>query len=184
MDSSSHPHNSSPQQHVQKNDDPALDRANEHAHGHLHHTAHAEHGRDSTEFTKGTTYGASNIPTQASHDQNVHGRHPTTTLTSTIPDAEKGGFGQLALIAIRFWLAITLRLLFLYVPITIITKPMHLVWNTTAVRFVSFIPERMRTPLGAVVVVGVLVIGAFASPESLDNTRANRAVSLFGLAVM
>lgn len=33
-------------------------------------------------------------------------------------------------------------------------------------------------------VVGVLLIGAFASPESRDNTRANRAVSLFGLAVI
>lgn len=42
----------------------------------------------------------------------------------------------------------------------------------------------MRLPAGAAVVVGVLLIGAFASPESRDNTRDNRAVSLFGLAVM
>lgn len=88
------------------------------------------------------------------------------------------------MIAKSLWLAITLRLLFLYIPITIISKPMHLVWNTTAVRLVSFIPERMRLPLGAVVVVAVLLIGGFASPESQDNTRANRAVSLFGLLVM
>lgn len=94
MDSTSHPHNSSPQQHVEKNDDPALEGANEHAHGHLHHTAHAKYGRDSTEFTKGITYGASNIPAQTSHDQNVHRKHPTTTLNGTIPDAEKGGFGR------------------------------------------------------------------------------------------
>lgn len=84
----------------------------------------------------------------------------------------------------RLWLAISLRFFFLYVPITIITRPMHFVWNNVAVRFVGLIPEKMRLPLGAVVVVGVLVIGAFASPESLDNNRANRAVSLFGLAVM
>ena len=29
-----------------------------------------------------------------------------------------------------------------------------------------------------------MLIGAFVSPESQDNTRANRAVSLFGLAVI
>lgn len=33
-------------------------------------------------------------------------------------------------------------------------------------------------------VFGVILIGAFASPESRDNTRANRAVSLFGLVVI
>lgn len=32
--------------------------------------------------------------------------------------------------------------------------------------------------------IGVMLIGGFASPESRDNTRANRAVSLFGLAVI
>lgn len=84
----------------------------------------------------------------------------------------------------RVWLAITLRLLFFYVPITIVTTPMHFVWNNVAVKGTNLIPEKMRLPLGAVVVVGVLLIGAFASPESLDNTRDNRAVSLFGLAVM
>lgn len=89
-----------------------------------------------------------------------------------------------SLIAERLWLAITLRLFFLYVPITILTRPVRLIWNHTAVKFTDLIPERMRLPLGALVVVSVLLIGAFASPESLDNTRDNRAVSLFGLAVM
>ncbi|KAL8722164.1 MAG: hypothetical protein Q9225_001308 [Loekoesia sp. 1 TL-2023] len=61
---------------------------------------------------------------------------------------------------------------------------MHLVWNNTAVKIVTIVPERMRLPASAVVVIGVLLIGAFASPESRDNTRDNRAVSLFGLAVI
>lgn len=88
------------------------------------------------------------------------------------------------LIPNRLWLALTLRLCFFYVPVTIITNPIHLVWNNIAVKFVGIIPERMRLPAGAAVVVGVLLIGAFVTPESRDNTRANRAVSLFGLAVM
>ena len=74
--------------------------------------------------------------------------------------------------------------MFFYVPITIISRPMHFVWNNTAVRLVSFVPDKLKIPAGASIVVAVLLIGGFASPESVDNTRDNRAVSLFGLVVM
>jgi len=76
-----------------------------------------------------------------------------------------------------------LRLLFFHVPISIVTKPMHFVWNNTGVRFGNLIPEKMRIPAGAALTIAVIIVGAFASEESLDNTRANRAVSLFGLVV-
>lgn len=76
-----------------------------------------------------------------------------------------------------------LRLIFFHVPISIITRPMHWVWNNTGVRFTALIPEKMRLPLGTLVAVGAIVVGSFASPETEDNTRANRAVSLFGLLV-
>ena len=33
-------------------------------------------------------------------------------------------------------------------------------------------------------VIAVMLIGGFASPETQDNTRVNRAISLFGLAVI
>lgn len=42
-------------------------------------------------------------------------------------------------------------------------------------------PPRLRTP---VVAVAAVLVGSFASEESADNTRANRAVSLFGIAVI
>ncbi len=83
-----------------------------------------------------------------------------------------------------FWLAISLRLFFFHVPITIISKPMRFVWRSTGPKIVNLVPEKLRTPLGALVVVAVMIIGAFVSPESQDNTRANRAVSLFGLGVI
>ena len=76
-----------------------------------------------------------------------------------------------------------LRLFFWHVPITIVTKPMHWVWNNTGVRFVSYIPEHVRIPAGAALTIAVIIVGSFASAESQDNTRANRAVSLFGLVV-
>ncbi|KAF2268269.1 sodium/nucleoside cotransporter 1 /nucleoside cotransporter 1 [Lojkania enalia] len=87
------------------------------------------------------------------------------------------------IIPFLLWLAIMLRLLFFHVPITVVTRPMHWVWNNTGVRFGSYIPEKLRVPLGAALTIAVILIGAFVSEESADNTRANRAVSLFGLAV-
>lgn len=59
---------------------------------------------------------------------------------------------------------------------------MHWIWNNTGVRFASVIPDKLKIPLGAILVISVILIGAFASPESQDNTLGNRAVSLFGLA--
>lgn len=88
------------------------------------------------------------------------------------------------LVPFLVWLAITLRLIFFWVPITIVTKPMHFVWNNSAVRVTSMIPERMRLPLAAIGTVAVILVASFVSKEAADNTRANRAVSLFGLVVM
>ncbi|KAF2735756.1 H+/nucleoside cotransporter-like protein [Polyplosphaeria fusca] len=87
------------------------------------------------------------------------------------------------IIPFLFWLCIMLRLIFFHVPITIVTKPMHFVWNNTGVRFVSYIPEAWRIPAGAALTIAVIIVGSFASEESADNTRSNRAVSLFGLVV-
>ena len=48
----------------------------------------------------------------------------------------------------------------------------------------NLIPQKLALPAAALVTVAVILIGAFVSKESADNTRANRAVSLFGLLVM
>jgi len=60
---------------------------------------------------------------------------------------------------------------------------MHFVWNNTGVRIASLVPQNLRVPSGAALTIAVILVGAFASEESQDNTRANRAVSLFGLVV-
>jgi CNT family concentrative nucleoside transporter len=87
------------------------------------------------------------------------------------------------IIPFLLWLAIVLRVIFWHIPITIVSKPMHWVWNNTGVRFCQLIPEKLRIPLGAALVIAVIIVGAMASEESADNTRDNRAVSLFGLLV-
>lgn len=81
------------------------------------------------------------------------------------------------------WLAISLRMVFFHVPITVITKLIHWAWEKTGVCFAELLPDRFKIPLAALLVVSVFLIGGFASPESEDNTRDNRAVSLFGLVV-
>lgn len=81
------------------------------------------------------------------------------------------------------WLCLTLRVIFNYIPISVVTTPMRIVWRNTISRGVSFIPEKWRIPLGALGTIAVICVGSFVSKESAHNTRANRAVSLFGLAV-
>ncbi|KAI5781923.1 H+/nucleoside cotransporter [Geopyxis carbonaria] len=81
------------------------------------------------------------------------------------------------------WLAITLRIVFFYVRVSLIWAPVAWLWNQTAVRALALIPEKARTPLGALVVVAVFLVGGFVSAETANNKRDSRAVSLFGLLV-
>lgn len=63
------------------------------------------------------------------------------------------------LIPFLLWLAITLRLLLFYVPVTIVTRPMHWTWNQTGVRFAALIPDQMKLPAGAALTVAVILVG-------------------------
>ncbi|KAM0425617.1 hypothetical protein ACHAPT_009149 [Fusarium lateritium] len=80
------------------------------------------------------------------------------------------------------WLAINLRLLFFHVPIRYVSGPIRWTWHHTAVVIYDRIPPKLRTPAGAFVAIATILVGSFASEEVADNTRENRAVSLFGMA--
>ena len=82
------------------------------------------------------------------------------------------------------WLAITLRLIFFHAPIAIVSRPIKWVWTHSAVAIYERLPPKSRTPLGAAVAIASILVGTFVTEESADNTRENRAVSLFGLAVL
>ncbi|KAF3924259.1 hypothetical protein ABW21_db0204942 [Orbilia brochopaga] len=88
------------------------------------------------------------------------------------------------LIPFLFYLCITIRIITLHVPAALVMRPLRFVWNNTAVKFVELIPERFRLWCGAGATVAVIMIGSFASPEVAGNTRANRAISLLGLALL
>ena len=88
-----HEHNASAQRHVIPNNDPALEKSHEHHHGHLHHSAHAEQGReDDTVYTKGTTFEKSTIPHQDPQYHDLYRRRlvSQTNMTTEAVDAEKG----------------------------------------------------------------------------------------------
>ena len=77
------------------------------------------------------------------------------------------------------WLGITLRIVFFYFPVNVLVKPIRWAWEATSVRFTELLPDRVRIPLAALLTVSVFLIGGFASPESEDNTRDNRAVCTY-----
>jgi len=221
--------------------DPALDPANEHSHGHLHHSPRAEHHTaDEPVYTVGTTAERSTMADPSPQDHIYHGEglgkptggptylqdiekgdmSPASRVTSSENSAEPDPkdhkfanfyskyrivfhllmFGVVTgwwvsglvlhhddmnwIIPFLIWLFISLRLFFLHVPITIVTRPMHWVWNRTGPKATAYIPEKWRLPAGAALTVAVILAGAFGSKESEDNTRENRAVSLFGLVVL
>lgn len=223
--------------HLRRNSDPALDPANQHVHGHLHHSHHAT-AHDNIVYAKD---GRSSIP-QQSHLHHHHDGSPH--VRSSSDDIEKGNLGgsgppdyegdkvgvvthgdeacsetqpgkfrrfyrrfrpafhlligcfftgwwiaSLVLYAgernwvvpFLVWLCIILRLVFFYVPSSYVSRPIVWAWQQTAVPVYDRIPPKLRTPAGAVVTAAAIIVGTFASDEFADNTRDNRAVSLFGL---
>ncbi|OJJ73267.1 hypothetical protein ASPBRDRAFT_205543 [Aspergillus brasiliensis CBS 101740] len=87
------------------------------------------------------------------------------------------------LIPFLVYLAIALRILFLYLPISVLTRPVFWIWKQTIPRLVSRVPPRLRIPAAASMTIAVIMIGCFVSGDTPDNKRADRAVSLFGLVV-
>lgn len=57
------------------------------------------------------------------------------------------------------WGAITLRLIFFHVPSSLVMRPVHWAWNQTGVRVCNWVPEKMRVPAGALLVIAVILIG-------------------------
>lgn len=83
-----------------------------------------------------------------------------------------------------FWLAIMLRILFWWVPISYVSRSIRWTWRNTGHRVAEAVPQKMGLPLGTALVVATILAGTFGSSEIGDNTRANRAISCFGLLVI
>ncbi|KAI5867372.1 H+/nucleoside cotransporter-like protein [Durotheca rogersii] len=88
------------------------------------------------------------------------------------------------LIPFLVYLAITLRIVFLWIPIKYAMMPVKLVWRHTAFKAYEMTPKKLHHPIAAAVTVAVFLIGSMVPEETGENTRASRAQSLFGLVVM
>jgi len=51
------------------------------------------------------------------------------------------------------------------------------------VRLEGIVPKAIQTSIGPVLVLAVILLGTFLSPESQDNNYKNRGISLVGLAL-
>ncbi|GAP82509.1 putative family nucleoside transporter [Rosellinia necatrix] len=88
------------------------------------------------------------------------------------------------LIPFLVYLAITLRIIFLWIPVRYVMQPAKTVWHYTVFQIYNAIPKNLHRPLAAVGTVAVFLVGTLVPEESGDNTRAGRAQALFGLVVM
>ncbi|KAI0914947.1 NupC family nucleoside transporter [Ustulina deusta] len=88
------------------------------------------------------------------------------------------------LIPFLIYLAITLRILTLWIPVSYAFKPVKIVWRHTVFRVYELIPKFLHRPLAAVGTVGVFLLGTLVPGESGDNTRLGRLQALFGLVVL
>lgn len=82
------------------------------------------------------------------------------------------------------YIALIIRLVTIYVPATLVLRPARWIWIRTVVWVYDLIPAKLHKPLAAFGSFAVFLLGTFVPEETGDNTRANRAISTFGLLVM
>ncbi|KAL2257155.1 hypothetical protein VTK26DRAFT_592 [Humicola hyalothermophila] len=88
------------------------------------------------------------------------------------------------LIPTLLYIAFVVRLVTLWIPARLVLIPARWIWVRTVVKVYDIIPAKLHQPLAAVGSLGVFLVGTFVPEETGDNTRANRAISIFGLIVM
>ncbi|KAI3331640.1 H+/nucleoside cotransporter-like protein [Xylariaceae sp. AK1471] len=88
------------------------------------------------------------------------------------------------LIPFLVYLAITIRIITLWIPVKYVMNPVKTIWRHTVFRGYELTPKKLHRPIAAVGTVAVFLVGTLVPAESGDNTRAGRAQALFGLFVM
>ncbi|KAL2146325.1 hypothetical protein VTI28DRAFT_4350 [Corynascus sepedonium] len=88
------------------------------------------------------------------------------------------------LIPTLIYIAILARLITLHIPAKLFLRPVRLIWLNTVVRVYDLVPAKLHQPLAGLGTFAVFLVGSFVPEETGDNTRANRAISIFGFLVM
>ncbi|KAK1966860.1 NupC family nucleoside transporter [Colletotrichum sublineola] len=82
------------------------------------------------------------------------------------------------------YLAITIRIVTLWLPASAVMVPLRFVWIHTVARVYDLTSKKLHQPLAALLTIGVFLVGSMIPEEVGENTRASRAISLFGLLLM
>ncbi|KAK6218641.1 NupC family nucleoside transporter [Colletotrichum tabaci] len=82
------------------------------------------------------------------------------------------------------YLAITIRIVTLWLPAAAVMVPLRFVWGHTVARVYDLTPKKLHQPLAALLTIGVFLVGSMIPDDVGENTRASRAISLFGLLLM
>ncbi|GKT46289.1 sodium/potassium-transporting ATPase subunit alpha-A [Colletotrichum spaethianum] len=82
------------------------------------------------------------------------------------------------------YLAITIRIVTLWLPASAVMVPLRFVWKYTVAKVYDLTPKKLHQPLAALLTIGVFLVGSMIPEEVGENTRASRAISLFGLLLM
>ncbi|KAH6637349.1 Na+ dependent nucleoside transporter C-terminus-domain-containing protein [Chaetomium tenue] len=88
------------------------------------------------------------------------------------------------LIPTLVYIAIILRLITLYIPARLALRPVRFIWIQTVVRVYDIVPAKLHKPIAGLGTFGVFLVGSFVPEETGDNTRSNRAISIFGFIVL
>ncbi|KAK5094221.1 hypothetical protein LTS08_008713 [Lithohypha guttulata] len=184
-----HGHNPSSQHGVDANPDLALHFSHEHQHGHLHHGPRASIAQEKNEpvvYATGSETRDRDLLARPSQDYSAHKLRNEKEVAWWIVGLYYHRYDTLGwLKPFLVYLAITLRLITFHISANkYVLRPMAFVWNNTCVRIYDMIPKKLHQPLAAAGTFAIILVATFASSEYEDNTRANRAVSLFGLIVM
>ncbi|OLN96725.1 Solute carrier family 28 member 3-like protein 1 [Colletotrichum chlorophyti] len=82
------------------------------------------------------------------------------------------------------YLAITIRIVTLWLPASAVMVPLRFTWKHTVAKAYDLTPTKLHQPIAAVLTVAVFLVGSMIPAEVGENTRASRAISLFGLLLL
>jgi CNT family concentrative nucleoside transporter len=87
------------------------------------------------------------------------------------------------IIPFLLWLALTVRLIFFYLPSSKVMKLIRFTWNHTTTPLVHLIPPRLRMPAAGAATAAIIIITALADNDITSDERVDRVVSLIGLGL-
>nr|UJH94485.1 ST.8 [Starmerella bombicola] len=88
------------------------------------------------------------------------------------------------LIPTFLWLFLMIRFITFYVPTRPLLMGANWIWERSFIPVRNRIPRKLWVPIEALCLAVIVLVATFATPETADSKRKDRAVSFFGYVVM